>query len=324
MKKKKPFILATLTAILLFALGQTVFAFSDTTGNSNEAKINALKDKGIVSGYGGDTFKPHDSLTYAEGITMLVKAFDLNIDNIRFIKQPLASDTFPNLADDAWYSDSFIIAPLNGIDIPKDIKATDPMPREQFAHNLFQAMMQQGDYPFIEIYALINDEDEITPGYMNSIQKLLISKIVSLDKDDNFNPKDAVTRAEAAGWLYDGMKFVDEHDPIEPAPELPAIAPTLQVESVNDDVNKVTITASMPNPGYGLRVASIVFEDEQAVINVEPVLPDPDKMYPMVITDVKIVTYVDSAFKPVLPESTDTAASTPSSSASTSNNDTSN
>ncbi|MNV98802.1 hypothetical protein D3C71_1940940 [compost metagenome] len=56
----------------------------------------------------------------------------------------------------------------------------------------------------------------------------------------------------------------------------------------------------MPHPGYGFRISSIAFEGDQAIIYTEPTLPDPDKMYPQVITTVQVTAYVDAAFKPVL------------------------
>jgi hypothetical protein len=299
--KKRSIMMLALIAMMLFTLGQTVWAFNDIKDEANEQKIAELKERGILKGDKHDKFKPKDKLTYAEGVTLLVKGFDLNIDHIRFVKEPKATDYFPNLKDDAWYSQAFIIASLNGLDIPKDVKANDTMTREQFAHHLFKAVQQKGDYAFIEMYMLIEDEADVDKAYMDSIQKLLVSKIATLDSENKFYPKKAITRGDAAGWLYDAIKFVKETTPIPPQPELPTFELKLSVTSVNAEVNKVTVSTQVPHPGYGIRISSIQFEGEQAVIHVETVLPDPDKMYPQVITDVQVSTYVDAAFKPVLP-----------------------
>lgn len=307
--KKKPLFMIAIIAILVFSLGQTVLAFSDVSKDPNADKINALKEKGILSGYVNGAFKPGESLSYASAVTMIVKGLDLNIDHVRFIRMPLASDNHPNLEDDAWYSQAFVIADFYGLDIPKDVKASDKINREQFAHHLFKAMMTKGDYAFIEIFMLIEDEADVNASYMDSIQKLLISEIVSLDKNQKFNPKQEITRGVAAAWLHDGMKFVKDVPPIEPEPELPAYDMELSVDAVNADINKVTITAQLPNPGYGLKISSISFEGDKAVLNVEVLLPDPDKMYPQVITEAKVSTYVDAKLKPVLAESMGSSAS---------------
>lgn len=315
--KKKSLLSLALAVIMIFTLGQSVFAFSDVKDDSNKVKINALEESGILSGEHGK-FNSNGKLTYAAGISMIVKGLDLNLDNIRFIRMPLASDQHPNLKDDAWYSQAFVIADFYSLDIPKDVKADDKMTKEQFAHHLFKAMITKGDYAFIEIFMLINDEDDINPAYMDSIQKLLITKIASLDRKNNFYPTKEITRGLAAAWLYDAIKFVKETPPVEPLPEQPAIDQVLTVEAVNPSINKVTITAQMPHPGYGLRIASIEFVDKEAVIHTEMISPDPDKMYPQVITEVKVSTYVDSAFKPVLPAvGGGTDASNPDSSVST-------
>lgn len=300
--KKKSWLMIALTFVLLFSLGQSVMAFSDVDKGADKEKIEALKEKGIVNGISKDHFNPKGTLTYAAGVSMIVKGLDLNIDHVRFIRMPLASDNHPNLKDDAWYSQAFVIADFYGLDIPEDVKPNDKMTKEQFAHHLFKAMMTKGEYAFIELFVVINDEADVNPAYMDSVQKLLITKIASLDKKNNFHPTQSITRGEAAVWLHDGMKFVEETPTVEPMPEPPVFEQTLSVEAVNKDVNKVTITAQMPHPGYGLRIASISFDGEEAVIYTEAIEPDPDKMYPQVITEVKISTYVDAKFKPVLPE----------------------
>ncbi|MEK3885236.1 S-layer homology domain-containing protein [Paenibacillus sp. PL2-23] len=286
---KKSWLMIVLAAILVFTLGQSVMAFSDVGKDNNEEKIEALKKLGVVNGVSSDTFQPKGELTYAAGISMIVRGLDLNLDHVRFIQAPKASDNHPNLKDDAWYSEAFIIADFYNLDIPRDVKPSDKLTKEQFAHHLFQAMMTKGDFAFIEIYMMLEDESDVNPAYMNSIQKLLIAKIVSLDDSQRFYPNKVMTRGEAAAWLHDGMKFVE-----------PVTEGKISVEAVNDDVNKVTITAQLPHPGYGLRISSISFEGNQAVIHTELIEPDPDKMYPQVITEVKVTTYVDAKFKPVL------------------------
>lgn len=307
--RKRSILIMALVAMMLFTLGQTVWAFKDVKNDVNEQKISELKKLGILRGDKNDKFNPKGKLTYAEGVSLIVRGLKLNIDHIRFIKEPKASDYFPNLKDNAWYSQAFIIANLNGLEIPKTVKASDVMTREQFAHHLFKAMLTKGDYAFIEMFMLLEDEADVNKDYMDSIQKLLISKIITLDSSNKFYPKKAITRSDAAGWLYDAITFVKETTPIPDLPEQPPLALKLSVTAVNSEINKVTVSAQVPHPGYSIRIASISFEGDQAVIYVETVLPDPDRMYPQVITDVQVSTYVDAKLKPVLPVSIDSSVS---------------
>ncbi|MBW7473608.1 S-layer homology domain-containing protein [Paenibacillus oenotherae] len=314
---RKTYLISAIVMLLLVVVGQSVWAYSDTKGDPNEAKITELQKQGIVSSSKDDKFNPKDKLTYAAGITLIVKGLGINIDDKQFIKQPLASDYFTRVKDNAWYADAFIIAHLNGLDIPKDIDPSAPLTREQYAHHLFRAMMTKGDFAFIELFMLIHDEADVTPVYMESIQKLLISKIVQLDSKQNFNPQAIMTRGEGAGWLHDAMRFVKENilkpEPGKDVQPFPLYDPAITIEAVNEEVNKVTVTAQAPSPGYGMRISSITFEGDQATLNIEPIYPQKDMMYPQVLTEVKIVTFIAKSYKPVLNEAgssmNDTASS---------------
>ncbi len=92
--RKRSILIMALVAMMLFTLGQTVWAFKDVKNDANEQKISELKKLGILSGDKNDKFNPKGKLTYAEGISLIVKGLDLNIDHIRFIKEPKASDYF--------------------------------------------------------------------------------------------------------------------------------------------------------------------------------------------------------------------------------------
>jgi hypothetical protein len=300
---KKPLLLMMLCVMLVFTLGQSAWAFKDTSSNPNADKIAALKAAGIISGEAEDVFNPEGELTYAAGISMLVKGLDVSLARFLFMKAPLASDFFTHVKDDEWYSEAFIIAHVNGLDIPKDVKPDQIMTREQYAHHLFRAIEANGEHAYTEQFIMIEDEKDITPAYMNSIQKLLITHIVSLDKEQKFHPQSQINRGEAAGWLHDAREFVKKmaEIPVEPEPEPnPLTDQKLESKSVSSQINEVTVTANAPHPGYGIRIASIVFSEKQAIIYTEPALPDPDKMYPQVVTSVKAVTYISSDYKAVL------------------------
>jgi hypothetical protein len=300
-RKMSLFTLVLLTCLLI--VGQSVYAFSDTKGDPNEGKIDSLQEQGILSGNGGK-YRPNSTLTYAEGVALLVKGFGLNIDNIRFVKEPKASDHYSNVKDDQWYSSAFIIAEYTGLDIPQDVDPNAAMTREQFAHPLFKAMTHGHDFAFIDIYNQFKDEKDVNPAYMDSIQKLLITHVVALDSSQKFYPTKSIKRGEAAAWLHDGIAFVKEQT--QPTTGGGNDAPTfiydakLSVTPVTKAVNEVTITADVPNPGYGIRIQSITFEGDQAIISIVSVPPDPDRVYAQVITTVSIKTYVSSEYKPKL------------------------
>jgi hypothetical protein len=272
----------------------TAFAFKDLD-EAQKASIMALKDRGVVSGVDSEHFVPKDKISYAQTIQMLVKGFGLNMDTMRFIKQPVASELFKNVPNDAWYAEAFIIAHYNRIPIPADVKPNAILTREQFSDLLIHVLERKGDFPMIKMFIAISDEDQITPELQGGIQRLLLHKIVELDKDGKIYPKREVTRGEAAAWIYKTIQFIDAHA------QKPAVVEDVSVivERVNDDVDKITLSrGEKPNAGYGIEINSIRYEqDGHAVVTYILTEPDPDKMYAAVITVPKAVTFISSQYK---------------------------
>ena len=240
-----------------------------------------------------------ESLNAATAVTMIVKGLDLNIDNINFIKKPEATDYYKKVKNNSSYAEDFIIAQYNGLGIAKDINPSAKVTREQFAKWLFGALRHKGNYAWIEIFQSVSDADQVTDGYMDSIQKLLIAKIVSLDSKQRFYPKSYITRAEGADMIRKSLKFIKNTKPETPdTSDLNQVKITSEKET--DSVTRVMLSALAPHSGYGLEITGIQFSKGVATIQYRVVQPDPDKMYMQVITELKAETYIPSEYKAVL------------------------
>ena len=304
MMKKRFSIFLTLILTMVLMSGGSVFAFTDIQGDKGEAAIIALKKSGIINGISAEKFVPRGKVTYAQAVQMLVRGFDLTIDPDQYDKKLKASDIFKNVPDKSWYAKSFVTAYVNGLPIPEDVDPNQKLTREQFAHLLFHAILTKGDFAFIELYVMMKDEADVSPDFMNSIQKLLVSKIAELD-DGYFYPKKEITRSEAARMLHKAIQFVKTVEPIPPVePKDPPVDQdvNMTVNKVNEEVNRVTVSWGMkPNPGYGVSISKIEFTaDGEAHIYYMLHEPEPGKMYPQVMTEAKADTYVSSKYKPVL------------------------
>ncbi|MNM70554.1 hypothetical protein D3C81_821850 [compost metagenome] len=95
--------------------------------------------------------------------------------------------------------------------------------------------------------------------------------------------------------VYKAAEFVNNHKAVQNEDQQVSFV----VEKVNDQINKVVLTrAQQPNPGYGISIEKVEFTSEgTAVIYYKLGTPDPDKMYPQVITDTKTETYLSSKYK---------------------------
>jgi hypothetical protein len=303
----KPVLLLFIALSLCFSLAGSAYAFSDVKNDPEKAAIDSLKKDGVLKGNGQGKFEPKSTMYVGTAVALIVKGMDLNIDNMRFIKEPKASDYFTKVKDNAWYAQAFIIAHLNGLEIPKDIDPAAKATREQFSHWLYKAIERHGEYVWTEIYFMMKDKSQVNPDYMPSIQRLLNGKIASLDAGQNFRPKQAVTRSEAAGMLHRARDLAKNAKPVEPVepvdPEKSVLKDTkITTEKVNEDLLKVTVTATVPHPGYSFEIAGIDFRGDQAFIHYRLILPDPAAFYPQVLREVSAVTYISSKYKAVLGE----------------------
>jgi len=105
--KSKMVSLSTAIILTLTFAGSSFAAvtpFTDLTNVSAKDKIFALQERGYIKGIGDSLFAPNDAITAAQGVQFIVNALELNLDTIRFIKAPKATDYFAK-ANVRYYSD---------------------------------------------------------------------------------------------------------------------------------------------------------------------------------------------------------------------------
>ncbi|MEW4369350.1 S-layer homology domain-containing protein [Paenibacillus kandeliae] len=215
-----------LTGALLIAAPGNALAFDDLDQTNGREEIQYLKTHDIIAGITGNEFQPDAPLTNAQGIAFLVKGLHLNIDHLRFIKAPKASDYFTDMDDHAWYSTDMMIAQLNGLELAQNINTDATMSRVQFASLLWQGV-EQLDPDIHEsggaTGALQDNSVKITDaGSLNDYQRDVLSQIIDsdiaqVDAEGNFRPDVPITRAEAAVMLYNALELTGkiEHDPAD-------------------------------------------------------------------------------------------------------------
>ncbi|HEY8529026.1 MAG TPA: S-layer homology domain-containing protein [Paenibacillaceae bacterium] len=301
--QKRLTLLTILALVFTLFAGGTVYAFSDKgngKGNGKEKEqVRLIKDKGIWLGVPLGKVRGNKALDAASAITAIVKGFNLQVKN----ESQKASDLFTKVRDNARYAKAFVAASQNGLVIAKDINPNAAVSREQFAKWLYEAIEATGERFWTMIYTSFADEDQVSEGYMESIQRLLSAGVIQLDKKDKFRPKKAISRAEAAAMLRKALElFGPEKGKNEEQKPGQLMDFRLVTEKVGDDILKVTVFANAPHPGYGLEISAIHFKDGVAKIHYRVIQPDPNMVYPQVITQVQAVTYIPSSYKAELHE----------------------
>lgn len=305
MKRTRAMLIA-LSICLVLTFGTSALAFDDLQNVPDNDKIEILKNEHIVSGVSDKAFKPHQKTTYAEGIQLVVKALNLNMDNLQFIKKPEAGDYFTNVPNKAWYAQAFIIAQHNGMDLPKDMNPKETMTRQDFALYLSRAISYKWDFMQTMEFRIFADSDQVSDEAAGAVQMLLKANIAKLDKDKKFRPLDRITRAESTVMVYKARVFVKDKelrdhtgDQEQPPVPVPTEKIDVQIQAVNKSVNEVTLVwGERANPGYRITIDRIQFVDDHlAIVYYQLHKPEPGKIYPQVITDAKVITYVGAEYK---------------------------
>jgi hypothetical protein len=206
----------TLTTVLILAMTGQCFAaaanpFTDIDATKSKDEIIELYDKGVIKGTGNGLFNPDGTVTAAQGVQMIVNAFDTSLAAIDFIKAPQATDWFKKANDNAWYADALIRAGANNIGLPADLDPNAKWTKEDFTYYLVMAMEAHYNMPMINMmYIETADESDMTIEYQGAIQRSMKYNITALDQDKKFYPKKQLTRAEAAEMIYNGRTLVTE------------------------------------------------------------------------------------------------------------------
>lgn len=295
------------------SFGASAFAFSDLKGHAAESKINALHQNGIINGVTSDKFAPKSKLTYAQGLQFIVSGLKLSPDKTSGSK---ASDYFDKVKDKAWYASAFLAAKQSGLTLDKSVDPNAVMTRIQFAHLLTQALQSKGNFPVTLMYADISDGGKLSNAEMNSLQILVNTHLITLEKNNTFRPYEAVTRGEAAVWVYDAAKFVKEVITPDNSTTAPAYnyEASVTLEKAASGVNKATVTVTnLPNPGYGLSIERIDFgANKTAVIYFKVTKPAAGSMNPQVISTGTAVTYLPEGYTATVKSVTGTTSTSPS------------
>ncbi|MFS1513247.1 S-layer homology domain-containing protein [Chengkuizengella sp. SCS-71B] len=162
--------LTRVSMILMFVFVITVPIFAST---ENAAPVPEENENGID----GDIFNSQKSLTFAEGISFIVKGLELNPEEVEIEKE---------LNPDQWIT------------------------KEQFAHFLYQAMLAtKVEFVVSEMGFIFTDDEQINPKYRNSIGALSNMGIVGTDSDGKFNPSDKISLADAAWMINRAITYLD-------------------------------------------------------------------------------------------------------------------
>lgn len=185
-------------------LPQTNTVFEAKSGNFTDMdqaewareSVEALTQKGIVSGYGDGTFCPNASLTREEFVKIVVSAFYPDKQGFK------ESSGFTDVKADGWYSMYINIAVNNGIISgmsEKEFGVGNPISREDMAVIICRILGIDDENP----NSSFADYESISDYARGAVSYLSSEKIINGFENGNFEPKTPATRAMVAKIVFD-------------------------------------------------------------------------------------------------------------------------
>lgn len=181
--------------------------YPDTKDNWARDAIQAMSQAGYLSGYSDNTFKPSAQITREQAAAIYGKVLqhNLNEQELADIVTKEASTTYSDVEADRWSNSAIKLVSAAGVMQGTSKTAFTPsktMNREEFVASAASLAKKLNiTTPVKTEKVTFKDEDSISLDYVADINYMAQRGIVASGATENFNPKQPVTRAQAATIL---------------------------------------------------------------------------------------------------------------------------
>ena len=219
--------------------------YPDTKDNWARDAIQAMTQAGYLSGYADNTFKPSAQITREQAAAIYGKVLqhNLNEQKLAEIATKESSTAYSDVEADRWSSSAIKLVSAAGVMEGTSKTAFTPsktMDREQFVASAASLAKKLNlSTPVKAEKVTFKDEASISSAYLADIQYMAQRGIVASGATENFNPKQPVTRAQAATILNRMLNGAGLATPKHTATATEAKAET----AVKEDVKKVDTAA---------------------------------------------------------------------------------
>ena len=181
--------------------------YPDTKDNWARDAIQAMTQAGYLSGYADNTFKPSAQITREQAAAIYGKVLqhNLNEQELADIVTKESATSYSDVEADRWSSSAIKLVSATGVMEGTSKTAFTPsktMDREQFVASAASLAKKLNlSTPVKTEKVTFKDEASISSAYLADIQYMAQRGIVASGATENFNPKQPVTRAQAATIL---------------------------------------------------------------------------------------------------------------------------
>ena len=213
--------------------------YTDTKDNWARDAIQAMSQAGYLSGYSDNTFKPSAQITREQAAAIYGKVLqhNLNEQELADIVTKESATSYSDVEADRWSNSAIKLVSAAGVMQGTSKTAFTPsktMNREEFVASAASLAKKLNITTPVKTEKIrFKDEDSISLDYVADINYMAERVIVASGTTENFNPKQPVTRAQAATILNRMLNGAGLATPKHAAPEAKAET------AVKEDAKKV-------------------------------------------------------------------------------------
>ena len=213
--------------------------YTDTKDNWARDAIQAMSQAGYLSGYSDNTFKPSAQITREQAAAIYGKVLqhNLNEQELADIVTKESATSYSDVEADRWSNSAIKLVSAAGVMQGTSKTAFTPsktMNREEFVASAASLAKKLNiTTPVKTEKVTFKDEDSISLDYVADINYMAERGIVASGATENFNPKQPVTRAQAATILNRMLNGAGLATPKHATPEAKAET------AVKEDAKKV-------------------------------------------------------------------------------------
>ncbi|KAB2334397.1 phosphatase PAP2 family protein [Bacillus mesophilum] len=177
---------------------------SDIKGSFAEEQIQSWVDQDLVKGYSDGTFKPNKSITRAEFMVLVNRAFKYNKE---------AEINFKDVSSDDWYykevSKAIAAGYLDGFP-DQTMKPQDLITRQEVAKIISIINKLEKDEAAAELFKDFSSIPAWSKGYIGSVRA---ADLMAGYLDGSFKPLNKITRAESVVTLNNVLELIKDSEP---------------------------------------------------------------------------------------------------------------
>ena len=297
MKRHLPYALVFIVVMVLAGPTEALTQSPpDISGHWAESDIEGWLERGWISGYEGGTFRPDHSVTRAEFIVFVDRAYEV----------PESGEVpgFDDVARDDWFFDAVANAVSAGIITGRDEATFAPQApiTRQEAAVILNRLLNLGT---VEDASRFPDQADIAPWAEAAVNAVAGAEIVTgYPEDGTFRPLRPITRAETVVILNRGLDFALDEAVLLPEAirkwvDYSRDILVAQAREYEGTLYLLVTYGEQLTSGYGVEITEIVEEPDRLVVNVAFEEPEEDEPVLQVLTYPYDLETVEPTDRPV-------------------------